>query len=236
MSDITDIDLIEKRFEQRYKTKKKLNLVICAVIALLGTASVMFIFDFDNDGLYTFRWMTVDGTLYTTIISYICFFVNIVEIRKYTELTSRAVYYMRLSSAVAEGLIITVVLISQLPFTDEHMHIFRFDMFNMHILIPLLTILSFIMNDSPIGFINRIKRLNGTWFITVYAVVIVSFILGGKISDDMIPYEFLDIVNMSAGEIIGCLLVIYTIGYCFSNLLYRLNKKISFRMLRVTGR
>lgn len=234
MGEKPDIDLIADKFEQRFKTKKKLNSLICLIIAVLGTTSVMFIFDYDNDGLYTFRWMTVDGTLFTTFIAYICLIVNIVEIRKYTELTSVAVYYMRLSSAVAEGLILTVVLISQLPFTDDHMHIFRYDMFNMHILIPLLTILSFVMNDSPIGFISYLKRLNGTWFITTYAIVIVSFIVAGKIPDQMIPYEFLDILHMSALEIIVCLLVIYSIGYFFSNLLYRLNKNISFRMLRVT--
>ncbi len=233
MTDKTDIELIEKRFEQRYKTKKKLNSVICAVIALLGTTSIMFIFDYDNDGLYTFRWMTVDGTTFTTVIAYICLIVNIVEIRKYTELTSIAVYYMRLSSAVAEGLIITVVLLSQLPFSQDHMHIFRYDMFNMHILIPLLTIVSFVTNDSPIGYIKPIKRFHGTWFITVYAVTIVAFILRGSIPDDMIPYDFLDIANMSLAEIAGVLLIIYTIGYSFSHMLYRLNKRLSFKMLRV---
>ncbi|MCR5733201.1 MAG: hypothetical protein K6G22_01220 [Lachnospiraceae bacterium] len=228
-----DFDQIARSFEIRYKTKKKLNIFISALIAVLGTTSVLFIFNYDHDGLFTFRWMTVDGTLYTTVIAYICLIVNTVEILKYTELTHRTVYFMRLSSAVAEGLIMIVVLVSQLPFTDQHMHIARYDMFNMHILIPVLTISSFIMNDPPIGTIRPLRRFHGTWFITLYAVIIILFIKAGIIVDDLIPYEFLDIENMHFIAIIGCLIFIYGIGYLLSTVLYRLNKRISFMMLRV---
>ena len=63
-----DLDQIARSFEMRYKLKKKLNLFISALIAVLGTTSIIFIFNYDHDGLYTFRWMTVDGTLYTTVI------------------------------------------------------------------------------------------------------------------------------------------------------------------------
>ncbi len=126
-----------------------------------------------------------------------------------------------------------VVLIRQLPFTDQNMHIARYDMFNMHILIPVLTISSFIMNDPPIGAIRPLRRFHGTWFITLYAITIVLFIKAGIIVDDLIPYEFLDIENMHIIAIIGCLIFVYGIGYLLSTILYRLNKKISFMMLRI---
>jgi hypothetical protein len=113
------------------------------------------------------------------------------------------------------------------------MHIARYDMFTMHILIPVLTISSFIMNDSPIGTIRPLRRLHGTWLITLYAITIVSFIKAGIIVDDLIPYTFLDIDNMPVIAIIGCLIFVYGIGYLLSTVLYRLNKKISFMMLRV---
>ena len=119
------LQLTAQRFQKRYHLKKTVNLLISAVIFLLGFSSVIFIWNYDGDGLLTFRWMTVDGTIFTSAIALIYVAVNLIEIRKYTELTSRTVYYMRLASAVAESLILMVVLLSQLPFSPQKLHIFR---------------------------------------------------------------------------------------------------------------
>ena len=227
-----DLEIIESAFKIRYQQKKIINLAICALIVVLGVTSVIYIWNYDGDGLLTFRWLTVDGTIYTTVISACCLIVGILEMAKYTELTSRAVYYMRLSSAVAESLIMIVVLVSQLPFFPEHMHIFRYDMFNMHLLIPVLTVVSFIMNDSPIGKLKPVQLLQGTWFISCYACVILSLIRSQVVPAKKIPYFFLDFDNMSLLQIIGTFVFIYALGYFLSWLLYRWNKKLSWIWFR----
>ena len=67
---------------------------------------------------------------------------------------------------------------------DPHITIFRF-----------LTVASFTLNDSPIGRLKPSAIRKGTWFISVYAVIILSLILSGTIEKDMIPYFFLDVRN-----------------------------------------
>ena len=230
--DETRLERAEALFHRRYRQKKLVNLAICALIAVLGIASFLFIWNYDRDGLLTFRWMTVDGTIFTTAIALIYIAVNVLEICRYTELTSRWVYFLRLSSAVAESLIMVVVLLSQLPFSPSHMHILRFDMFNMHILIPLLTVASFLLNDSPIGRLRPVQRLRGTWFITLYAAVILTLIVREIIPPEEIPYFFLDVKHLPALAFAGCFLFIYSLGYSLSTLLSHWNRKLSWQWFK----
>lgn len=226
------IEQIEQRFKRRYNRKKLLNILISAVIVVLGVSSVIFIWSYDRDGVLTFRWMTVDGTIFTTVIALCYIAVNVFEIVRYTELTSRIVYFMRLASAVAESLIMVIVLLSQLPFSQQHMHILRYDMFNMHLLIPILTVASFALNDSPIGKLRHGKLFHGTWFITLYAAVVLSLILTGIIPEEMIPYSFMDVAHMPALVVALCFVFVYGIGLLLSWLLSRWNQKLSWRWFR----
>jgi len=226
------LEQIERDFRRRYRKKKALNLIISAAIFVLGLSSVIYIWNYDGDGLMTFRWMTVDGTIFTSAISLIYVVVNLIEMIRYTELTSRAIYYMRLAAAAAETLIMVVVLISQLPFSPQHMHLFRYDMFNMHLLIPVLTVASFVTNDSPIGKIKPVMCFHGTWFVTLYATVVLTLILTGVVPRDMIPYAFMDVKNMSFIVIASCLLFVYSAGFLFSLTAYYLNRKLSWLWFR----
>lgn len=219
---------LEQKFAHRYRLKKVVNLWISLVIVILGIISVIFIWFFDGEGILTFRWMTVNGTLFTTAISLFYLVVGCVEIVAYTEMTSGTVYFARLASAVAECLIMIVVLLSQLPFFPEHMHIFRFDMFNMHIFIPLLTVLSFVLNDSPRGKLSAREKLQGTWFITLYTVVILSLIISGVVKRDKIPYFFLDVTHMHILQFFAYLGFVYLLGFLLASLLSFLNRKLSW--------
>ncbi len=226
------IEQIEMRFKRRYKQKKLLNILISAVIVVLGVSSVAFIWNYDRDGVLTFRWMTVDGTVFTTAVALCYIAISAFEIVRYTELTSLFVYFTRLAAAVAESLIMVVVLLSQFPFSPQHMHIFRYDMFNMHLLIPVLTVASFIVNDSPIGDLRFGKLLHGTWFITLYAATVLTLILTGIIPQEMIPYAFMDVANMPALAIALCFVFIYGTGFVLSYLLSRWNRKLSWLWFR----
>ena len=226
------IEQVEQRFKHRYNQKKLLNILISVVIVTLGVSSVIFIWNYDCEGVLTFRWMTVDGTIFTTLIAFCYVVINVFEIARYTELTSRIVYFMRLAAAVAESLIIIVVLLSQLPCFSQHMHIFRYDMFNMHLLIPALTVASFVLNDSPIGKLNAGKLFHGTWFVTLYAVVVISLILVGIIPEKLIPYAFMDVLHMPALVIALCFVFVYGMGFLLSWLLSRWNRKLSWLWFR----
>ena len=227
-----DFEALERDYLSRFRKKKRVNIAICSLIFVLGVLSVIFIFKFDKEGIMTFRWLTVDGTIFTTVGALIYIVVNLIEMYGKTEVTYISAYYVRLSCAVAEALIMTVVLMSQLPIFDQHMHILRFDMFNMHILIPVLTISSFILNDAPIGKIKPFYRLRGTWFVTFYSVVIITLILTDTITGSMIPYFFLDFDNMSLALILITFVVIYGSAYLLSWGISEFNRKLSWRWFK----
>lgn len=227
-----DIDRILSRFEKRYRSKKLLNLCISFLIIVLGISAVMFILNYDKDGILTFRWMTVDGTLFTVLMTSFFMAVNLIEIVKKTEMTRRPVYFARLSAAVAESIILTVVAVSWLPFSPQHMIIMRYDMFCMHVLIPVLAIASFVINDSPLGKLSFVETMIGTAFVTVYAAVIIPLILTDVVTGEYIPYFFLDFRHLGFLSILGFFLLIYATGYSLSLLLSFLNRKLYWRWFR----
>lgn len=226
MKNTEELEKAWRSFEKRYKEKKLLNLAISFIIISTGVFSVNYIWHYDKDGILTFRWMTVDGTVFTVLMTTLYVVVNLIELIKKTEMTRKTAYFAKLSSAVAECIIITVVLLSQLPFSPDHMHITRPDMFCMHILIPVLSVASFVINDSPIGKLRFGELLLGTAFVTCYALVMIPLILTGIITNEQIPYFFLDFRHMAIMYIAGCFLFIYGIGYLWSLALSRLNRKL----------
>ena len=123
-------------------------------------------------------------------------------------------------------MIFIVVLISQLPIFPMHLHLIRPDMFCMHIAIPILVIASFTMNDSPLGKLSRVEIFYSTFFVTFYAVIILSLIGSGVIKREYIPYGFLDIKAMSIRLIIATIAVFYIMGYALSAGLYIMNRKL----------
>ena len=226
------LKIFEDHFDLRYREKKILNLFVGAMIIAMCVFALIYMAGIDREGILMLRWMTVDGTLFTLVLTLFFFIVNIVELSRNTELTRRAIYFTRLSSAVAESVIIIVVLISQLPVFPMHMHIARPDMFFMHIAIPVLVIASFTMNDSPLGKLGRVETFYGTSFVTFYAVIILSLIGSGVIKREYIPYGFLDIKAMSMPVIIATVAVFYVMGYALSAGLSEMNRKLYWRWFR----
>lgn len=222
----------EQNFDRQYRIKKLVNLAVSLIIAALGISSFIYIFVHDGDGWLTFRWLTVDGTLFTTILSVFFLVIDIIDFNNLSEHSSTMVYFARLAAAVAEGLIMIVVLISQLPIFSEHMHIFRYDMFNMHILIPLLMIASFVLNDPPIGKLRFLQKLHGTWYVSLYAAIIITLILTGVIPTERIPYFFLDVTHLPLLDLVTYFVMIYVIAISLSHLFSYLNRKLSWLFLR----
>ena len=111
MSDsVRELENKMKDFDNRYRAKKIVNMICSIIIIFMGVFSVIYIYEFDNDGIMTFRWMTVDGTIYTTILTIIVVACNVYELIRKTEVSRKVVYLLRLSSAVTEGIIIIVVV------------------------------------------------------------------------------------------------------------------------------
>jgi len=220
-------------FNAKYRRKKIVNIIISAATMLMGIFAVIYIFKHDAEGVFTLRWLTVDGTIFTTVLTAIAVVVNIVEFRQYTELTKTFVYLIRLSCAVTEGIIFLVVMISQLPVFEDHMHILRPDMMFMHVIIPILTIASFIYNDSPIGKFHFRMVFAGNAFALLYAVIVVSLIATGLISGEMVPYFFLDIRQTSIAFVLASAFFIFCIGTVFCYILVELNRRIYWRTLSI---
>ena len=221
-------DKIQDAFDRRYRQKKTVNLLVSVLIVLLGVTS--FLYGLTLESIRTiFRWMTVDGTIFTTVGSLACIIVNLAEMIRHTEVTRKSIYLIRLSCAVAESVILIVVLFSQLPFFDEHLPIFdRYDSFVMHVVIPILGISSFLMNDSPIGKLKFIDLWHGTAYVSYYAFNILALIIVGALPSHLIPYFFLDYRQSGWGVFLGAFAFIYTCAFMMAWGLSKWNRKLSW--------
>lgn len=219
---------IQQAFDRQYRKKKRANMIISALIAVLGVTS--FLYGLRLESVPTiFRWLTVDGTLFTTVSAIACIAVNLVEVLWNTELTRLSVYYLRLSSAVAESVIFIVVLFSQLPFFSEHLPILdRYDSFVMHVLVPLLGIESFLINDPPIGRLKPRQCWQGTWFVTCYAVTILTLIGTGLLPTELIPYPFLNYKENGWGVFLTAFVFVYGCGYLMARGISEGNRRLSW--------
>ena len=213
----------------RFKYKKSLNILISLTISVLGFCSffISVVRDMNWDFLSDFRFMTINGTVFTSIISLITAVISLVEIIKGEDIKLEKFYFLRLTSVVTESIIAIVILMSLFPFIPDKPNILKYDSFNMHVIIPILTIVSFLIAEPPSDKIKPIMRFNGSALITIYSVIIVSLILWGVIPQSEIPYSFLEVNTRPLWYILLAGVIIYAGAYFLSWGYIELNKKIS---------
>ena len=213
----------------RFKYKKQLNILISLTISVLGFCSffISVVRDMNWDFLSDFRFMTINGTVFTSIISLITAVISLAEIIKGEDIKLEKFYFLRLTSVVTESIIAIVILMSLFPFIPDKPNILKYDSFNMHVIIPILTIVSFLIAEPPSDKIKPIMRFNGSALITIYSVIIVSLILWGVIPQKDIPYSFLEVNTRPLWYILLAGVIIYAGAYFLSWGYIEINKKIS---------
>jgi len=226
---IEELERSEADFKKRRKIKKTVNMIISFVIffaCVIATYDSVVVRHYDLfDRL---RYMTWLSSIYTAILSLLCGIVNLIELITDTELTSRFVYFTRLSCATNEMVVLMVVLYGLLPSVPDHPDFNSVTGFIMHVFMPVLTPLSFVFNDAPIGKLKPMEVFHGTWFITLYAVVMIPLIMTGVIPREKVPYSFLLVQDHSLLYDIVVACAIYTIGYMMSAFLSWMNRKLSW--------
>ena len=227
-----DYEAVERALDKSLIRKNTANLCVSALIVLLGVSSFLYGLKLEPS-VTIFRFLTVDGTLFTTAGALACIVINLLEMAVGQDLTSTLTYYIRLAMAVAESVIFIVVLFSQLPFFTQHLPIFdRYDSFVMHAIIPVLGVGSFLGNDSPIGRLRPTQRWHGTWFVTFYGVIILSLIQSEVLPAELIPYFFLDYRNNGLGVFALAFVFVYAVAYLMSWGLSEWNRKFSWMWFR----
>jgi hypothetical protein len=199
------------------------------IIVMIGIIPMYLVFA-KKAGIYALRWLTVDGTLFTMTGSFIFIIVNMYEIVTGNEMTRIPVYFIRLSCAVSEAVIMIVVFIGFC--LGDPSALDEWDEIVTHAIMPVLMVISFITNDSPIGKVKPVMRLHGTWFITIYGLVIIQLFATEIIPMSMIPYPFLNPDLLPLWMIVGAILIIYLIAFIIATILYQLNRKLSWLWFR----
>lgn len=215
---LKDTSILEK--------KKKLNLAMNVLISVLGISS-LFIKFFLIDGIIAFRAFTVDGNLFTTIVSVFAVIVNIKELASKTENDSRTMFFLQLASAVTEAVIFIVVMIGYLPFVADTPKITPYHMFCLHVAIPVLAVARFIFFEKPLGILKPSKLLTGAIPIGVYGIGVVTAIKLGILPTSFVPYSFLDFEHNFIWYFLFALFAIPAFGYLWAWMFYRLNLKAS---------
>ena len=174
------------------------------------------------------RYMTWLSSIYTALLCFTCGFVNLMELHYDYELTSKLVYFIRLSCATNELVVLLVVIYGLLPFVPDRPDFTSVTGFIMHVFMPLLTPLSFVLNDAPIGKLKRYEPFYGTSFITLYALIMIPKILNGSMPREKVPYSFLLINEHSLLYNVSVVIAIYSIGYFLAYFLSELNRRLSW--------
>ena len=187
---MTEIQAIGAR---DFAIEKRINLILCAAIFVLGISSYItaVVTDAKGDFLSLFRFMTINGTLLSTGTALCAFCINLPELNLGAELYSRFFYLLRLSSAVTECVIALVIAMTLLPFVPDDPELLKYDSFCMHVIIPPLTVASFVINDLAPSPLRRRERFSGAAPVTIYASVMIPLILIGAIPQKRIPYSFM---------------------------------------------
>ena len=224
-----EIDEFSERFNKRYILKKRVNALLCFFIAFCGTSAILYsMFVFHNALFDRLRYMTFWGTIYTSVISLIFGIVCVIEAARETEITYKQVYFLRLSSATTESVIFAVVMFGMTSLVPDKPDLSSYTGIMMHLVIPVATVMSFLLNDPPFGKPSTEEPMNGILLIAIYAVVMTIFFGVGMLPSEKAPYSFLDFEKTTTLFKLGCLAGIFTVGYAVSWLLMRLNMKLSW--------
>ena len=200
--------------------------MLCAAVFVLGLISLTVAVARDGEQWQrAFRFMTVIGTLYTTLLSGVVFAVTL---RK-RDRADTPLFFLRLCAAVSECVIAIVILLSFLPFIPDSPDIFRFDSFVMHVAIPLLTVISFVVCARPAGDMPSLTHFNGSWLLVVYSAVVTALIITGVMPTEDIPYSFLEISTRPLWYVLLSAGIIFGTAYFLSFLLSAVNRRLSAR-------
>ena len=200
--------------------------MLCAAVFVLGLISLTVAVARDGEQWQrAFRFMTVIGTLYTTLLSGVVFAVTL---RK-RDRADTPLFFLRLCAAVSECVIAIVILLSFLPFIPDSPDIFRFDSFVMHVAIPLLTVISFVVCARPAGDMPPLTHFNGSWLLVVYSAVVTALIITGVMPREDIPYSFLEISTRPLWYVLLSAGIIFGTAYFLSFLLSAVNRRLSAR-------
>ena len=200
--------------------------MLCAAVFVLGLISLTVAVARDGEQWQrAFRFMTVIGTLYTTLLSGVVFAVTL---RK-RDRADTPLFFLRLCAAVSECVIAIVILLSFLPFIPDSPDIFRFDSFVMHVAIPLLTVISFLGCARPAGDMPPLTHFNGSWLLVVYSAVVTALIITGVMPTEDIPYSFLEISTRPLWYVLLSAGIIFGTAYFLSFLLSAVNRRLSAR-------
>lgn len=220
-----DIESFEQSFIRRFREKKLLNIVVCLLIFVLGVTAFIYKANYEGGILTCFREMTVCGTMFSANVALFYALLSLYELRHDTEIEALPLYFLRLSSATAEFIILIIVIVGYLPFVPAKPVIARYDMMNMHVIVPILTLFSFVFNDPPRGRLTPVQRLGGLCFLLLYTIQVFICILLYIIPEDKIPYFFLNFRHQPVWFTVLAFIVIYGLGYVLSWLFSELNRK-----------
>ena len=127
---------IDREMTRRFRREKIVGMIICSMVFILGLTSLIYKTRYEGGILTCFREMTVDGTVFTSLTSFAMIWLYRSELKNDAPHTSDFLYFWRLSSGVAELMILFIVMLGYTPLSLDKPKLLRYDMINMHLIIP----------------------------------------------------------------------------------------------------
>ena len=208
-----------------------LNSLI-VIIVVLGTIFMYTGYQFmtnttllDSSGLTAFRYYTVDSNIIVGIASLIMVIYEILLINKKIKSIPNFVYALKYLGVVGVSLTFLVTVLYLTPtYGNQAIYLYMNTNFLFHLVVPALSFISYVEYEkNELEFKYTFISLSSMFAYSIFYVInIFTHLENGKVVKG---YDWYGFVVGGSLSIIIALLVIFTITYIISYLIYRLNRK-----------
>lgn len=210
------------------------SILINLVIAILGSIAIITQFfvtetynAVDTGGINIFRFFTNDGNIICILVSYISLFFLLRKLFNKDKPLPKFIYPLKLISAVTGAIIFLVVFLILGPLMGGlQMMISGFRMSVLHVVNPILCVLSFLVLEENENKKSKRHALIGASAVYVYGFISILLVLFRVWENQNIPYPFLRVYDNPLWQTILYFTVILGGAYGLSLLFQKLQLKL----------
>ena len=184
--------------------KRYMSLICNSLIVILEIVGL--IVTLNSYSKVSFEYYTIDSNILALIVSAI--FIVYMLLKKEMPTWLRMLKYSSAICLSVTFLVVIFILAPMYEFSYGHL-LFSKELLYMHLLCPVLSIITFIFFDEIESF-NRKDNFAGLTLTIIYGIVLIILNLLSKVSG---PYPFLKVREQSAAMSLLWLVVIFALAY-----------------------
>jgi hypothetical protein len=208
-----------------------LSLLSNLLLVGLGSAALIRMFFFSDNGVGALRFFTNDGNVFAVLASVAMAATEVRVCFGKAKSIPLAVHLAKAAAAVTEAIIFLVVMVLLVPLSGFGL-LSGFDLLVLHVIDPLLCVLSFLAWERSERKLSVATASFGALPVVVYGAAAVFFVLTGFWEDEEIPYPFLRVYDNPVWQSLLYFAGILGAAWALSIVFEKINGSLSWRFSR----